>query len=94
MFIMNFFINDIFEKLVAEAPPDDEEEKEEDIAAVSDDSGMIQFINMIIAEAIHMDATELKEAVWVARSDVVGQPNDFSLTNEMMMVFKAGKEPR
>ncbi|MBQ6925802.1 MAG: type II/IV secretion system protein [Kiritimatiellae bacterium] len=47
------------EKLVAEAPPDDEEEKEEDIAAVSDDSGMIQFINMIIAEAIHMDATDI-----------------------------------
>ena len=43
---------------------------------------------------IHMDAHELKEAVWTHREDVVGQPNDFSLTNEMMMVFKAGKEPR
>ena len=43
---------------------------------------------------IHMDAHELKEAVWMRREDVVGQPNDFSLTNEMMMVFKAGKEPR
>ena len=43
---------------------------------------------------IHMDARELKEAVWVIRADVVGQPNDFSLTNEMMMVFKAGKEPK
>ncbi len=47
------------EKLVAEAPPDEEEVKEDDIAAVSDDSGMIQFINMIIAEAIHMDATDI-----------------------------------
>lgn len=43
---------------------------------------------------IHMDATELKEAVWTRREDVQGQPNDFSLTHEMMMVFKAGKEPR
>lgn len=43
---------------------------------------------------IHMDARELKEAVWTRREDVVGQPNDFSLTHEMMMVFKAGKEPK
>ena len=43
---------------------------------------------------IHMDASELKEAVWVRREDVVGQPNDFSLTNEMMLVFRDGKEPR
>lgn len=43
---------------------------------------------------IHMDAKELKEAVWVRREDVVGQPNDFSLTHEMMMTFKAGREPK
>ena len=43
---------------------------------------------------IHMDATELKEAVWVRREDVVGQPNDFSLTNEMMLTFRDGREPR
>ena len=43
---------------------------------------------------IRMDTHELKEAVWVRRGDVIGQPNDFSLTNEMMMVFKAGKEPK
>ena len=43
---------------------------------------------------IHMDASELKEAVWIRREDVVGQPNDFSLTNEMMLVFRDGKEPR
>lgn len=47
------------EKLVADAPPDEDEGKEEDIAAVTDDSGMVQFINMIIAEAIHMDATDI-----------------------------------
>lgn len=43
---------------------------------------------------IHMDANELKEAVWMRREDVMGQPNDFSLTHEMMMTFKAGREPR
>ena len=43
---------------------------------------------------IHMDDKELKEAVWVRREDVEGQPDDFSLTNEMMMVFKASREPR
>lgn len=43
---------------------------------------------------IHMDATELKEAVWVRRGDVTGQPNDFSLTNEMMLTFRDGREPK
>ena len=42
---------------------------------------------------IHMDDRELKEAVWVLREDVVGQPNDFSLTNEMMLLFRDGGEP-
>ena len=37
---------------------------------------------------IHMDANELKEAVWVRRENVAGQPNDFSLTNEMMLLFR------
>ena len=43
---------------------------------------------------IRMDARELKEAVWVRREDVAGQPNDFSLTNEMMLTFRDGREPR
>ena len=37
---------------------------------------------------IHMDETELKYAEWVKREDIVLQPNDLSLTNEMMKVFK------
>ena len=52
------------------------------------------FFNDTATTEIHMDTNELKEAVWVRRGDVVGQPNDFSLTNEMMMTFKAGKEPK
>ena len=43
---------------------------------------------------IRMDEGELKEALWVRRQDVVGQPNDFSLTNEMMLTFRDGREPR
>ena len=39
---------------------------------------------------IRMDENELKEAVWMDRADIPGQPDDFSLTNEMMMAFKAG----
>ena len=43
---------------------------------------------------IRMDESELKEALWVPREHVTGQPNDFSLTNEMMLVFRDGGEPR
>ena len=42
---------------------------------------------------IRMDRTELKEAVWVERKDVEGQPHDLSLTNEMMITFREGREP-
>lgn len=40
---------------------------------------------------IHMDSEELKYAEWVQREDIVLQPDDFSLTNEMMYMFKTGK---
>ena len=39
---------------------------------------------------IHMDENELKYAEWVRREDIVLQPNNLSLTNEMMRVFKDG----
>lgn len=42
---------------------------------------------------ITLDTDELKEAVWVKREDVEGQPQDLSLTNEMMITFRDGKEP-
>ena len=41
---------------------------------------------------IRMDPNELKYAEWVRREDIVLQPNDLSLTNEMMKQFKAGRE--
>ena len=37
---------------------------------------------------IRMDANELKYAEWVSRADIVLQPNDLSLTNDMMKHFK------
>ncbi len=43
---------------------------------------------------IRMDESELKYAQWVDRKDIVLQPNNLSLTNEMMKVFKNGGEGR
>lgn len=43
---------------------------------------------------IRVDNKELREGVWTPREKITGQPDDYSLTNEMMMVFKAGKEPK
>lgn len=43
---------------------------------------------------IRLERSELSEAVWIERKKIVGQPNDFSLTNHMMMTFRDGKEPR
>lgn len=40
---------------------------------------------------IHMDESELKYAEWVKREDIELQPNNLSLTNEMMRLFKEGK---
>ena len=42
--------------------------------------------------SIKMDESELKYAEWVKREDVVLQPSDYSLTNEMMKLFRDGKE--
>ena len=39
-----------------------------------------------------MDESELKYAEWVKREDIDLQPNNLSLTNEMMKMFKEGKE--
>ncbi len=41
---------------------------------------------------IRMDENELKYAAWVKREDIVLQPNNLSLTNEMMKLFKENKE--
>lgn len=41
---------------------------------------------------IHMDAQELRLAQWTDREEIVLQPDDFSLTNEMMKEFKEGRQ--
>lgn len=43
-------------------------------------------------DTITMDPTELKYADWVQREEIELQPGEFSLTNEMMKLFKEGKE--
>lgn len=40
---------------------------------------------------IRMDENELKYAAWVKREDIELQPNNLSLTNEMMRMFKEGR---
>lgn len=42
-------------------------------------------------EAIRMDESELKYAAWTKRKEIELQPNNLSLTNEMMRLFKEGR---
>ncbi len=41
-------------------------------------------------DKIKMDDGELKYAEWVSRTEIELQPSDYSLTNEMMKLFKSG----
>lgn len=41
-------------------------------------------------DTITMDESELKYAEWVKREDIILQPLEYSLTNEMMKMFKEG----
>lgn len=59
--------------------------------AVANDILMGYFCDVDGSTEIHMDSQELKVAHWVAREDIELQPDDFSLTNEMMRLFKEGK---
>ena len=47
------------DQLIAEAEDTGAEEDEEDIAVRTEETGMVRFINLIIAEAIRMDATDI-----------------------------------
>ena len=44
-------------------------------------------------DTIRMDPHELKYAEWVPRKEIVLQPSDYSLTNEMMKLFRDGGWP-
>ena len=43
-------------------------------------------------DAITMDPGELSYAEWVKREEIVLQPDSYSLTNEMMRMFKEGRQ--
>ena len=45
-------------------------------------------------DTLTVDHSELAMAEWFHRSEIRGQGNSSSLTNEMMLVFAEGKEPR
>ena len=45
------------------------------------------------SDTIHMDKEELKTAEWVKRDEIVPQPGNISLTNEMIKLFMSGNEP-
>lgn len=45
-------------------------------------------------DTIRIDENELKFAEWVTRDQIEPQTLDYSLTGEMMMLFKEGREPR
>jgi NAD+ diphosphatase len=44
-------------------------------------------------DTIRMDENELKYAAWLRPEEIELQPNQYSLTNEMMRLFKEGKMP-
>ena len=48
------------------------------------------YCNADDSRPIRMDESELKLAEWKTRDEIVLQPDDFSLTNEMMQRFKEG----
>ena len=45
-------------------------------------------------DTLTVDHEELSIAQWFERDKIIGQDTNSSLTNEMMMVFAAGKEPK
>ena len=40
------------------------------------------------SDIITLDKSELSSAVWTEKKDIMGQPDNYSLTDEMMMYFK------
>ena len=44
-------------------------------------------------DEIRLDENELKFAQWLKRDEIELQPDSISLTNEMIKLFKEGKNP-
>lgn len=51
------------------------------------------YCDVVGDKSIRMDEGELKYAEWVGREDIILQPLEYSLTNEMMMTFKNNGYP-
>ena len=49
------------------------------------------YCDVDVDPTIRVDESELADATWVKREDIVGQPDQLSLTNEMMLLFRDGK---
>ena len=62
--------------------------------ALSDSLLMGFFCDLDGDDTIRLDRNELKFAEWVRREDIEPQKLDYSLTGEMMQLFKAGGEPK
>lgn len=60
----------------------------------ADDVLMGFFCDLDGDPSITLQRSELRIGKWFSRDEVVLQHNDLSLTNEMMLKFKQGKEPR
>ena len=44
-------------------------------------------------DAIRMDRRELAQALWLTREQIDVKPDDYSLTNHMIQLFRRGEEP-
>ena len=52
------------------------------------------FCDVVGTTEVTFNDGELSVADWVRRDEIPGEYTDYTLTNEMMMLFKAGKEPK
>ena len=56
--------------------------------AIADDILMGFYCDVDGDDTITIDEAELSSGIWAKKEDIVGQPDDLSLTSEMMMTFK------
>ena len=57
------------------------------------DTLLVGFYTKVDGEPeIHLDHKELSEGVWIERDQIPVKAEDMSLTNEMIMEFKAGRQ--
>ena len=52
------------------------------------------YCDVVGPSKVRLDPRELREATWFSRDEIEGQGDDMSLTGEMMLTFRAGREPR